>query len=31
VRFYDFTDINGAFDDARRGAAVKPILIIDEA
>lgn len=31
VKFYDFADINQAFEDSKRGAVIKPILKISDA
>lgn len=28
VRFYDFDQIDGAFEDSKRGGAIKPVLRI---
>jgi aryl-alcohol dehydrogenase len=30
VRFYDFTEINRAIADSRRGQAIKPVLLISQ-
>jgi len=30
VRFYDFTDINRAVADSKRGQTVKPVLLISQ-